>query len=232
METIYLIISLVCLLVGGLFLALAIFLPGSSSQEYRGMETAGKARPGGGNAQRESSWSGGATTLSSAAAGADAYSADDDTDRLELFSEDLDLNLDDFDVARPPVKGEPGVIEGRGDASGFGGGIEFESVFFEDSSSLIDYGRETGTIDPSFKEYKKISRVGSGVLKAEKDNLNFHAGRKVYHYDFKKISDLKTGKNFIAAKIQGSSIVKLFIIQSNTHQIRDVSEKYRAFLAG
>jgi hypothetical protein len=232
METIYLIISLVCLLAGALFLVLAIFLPESSRREYRGMGATGNARSGGGNAQHESSWSGDALPLSSTDTYADGYSADDDTDRLELFSEDLDLNLDDFDVAGPAVKGESGVIDGRSDTSGFGGGIEFESVFFEDSSSLIDYGRESGTIDPSFKEYKKISRVGSGVLKAEKDNLNFHTGRKVYHYDFKKISDLKTGKNFIAAKIQGSTIVKLFIIQSNTHQIRDVSDKYRAFLAG
>ena len=153
---------------------------------------------------------------------------DDDSDRLELFSDELDLNLEDFDEV--PSQGSGGYDD---DASGADdrAKMEFPCDFYEDSSSIIDYIRQTGTIDPSFEEYKRIKRVGSGILISDRDNLSFHMGRKVYHYDYHKISDLKAGKNFIAVLIHGSNTVKLFVINDNTALIYRVPDFYRKFLS-
>jgi len=219
MGTVYLIISLICLAAGIVLLALAILPRGGSPMPTA--EAGAPSRRGGFRDEPYPSYG----AASPVTAGEGVPSGDEETDRLELFSEELNLNLDDFDVVPPAREPDSDGIDAASSK------IEFASVFFEDGSSIIDYARETGIIDPTCREYKKIGRVGSGVLTVEKDRLNFQSGRKAYHYDFRKITDLRTGKNFIAARVQGNPLVKLFIIQDNVRHIQGVSEIYRTFLS-
>jgi hypothetical protein len=149
--------------------------------------------------------------------------ADDDEERLELFSDDLDLNLEDFDEEPSPAgAGRPGAVPDS---------LEFSAVFFEDGSQLIDYSRQSGVIDPSFREYKKIRRIGSGILVVGNDSLRFQSGKKVYHFDYQKVSELKAGNNFIAALIQGSGTVKLFVIDGGKSRIDRAAELYHRFVS-
>ena len=143
-----------------------------------------------------------------------------DEDKLELFSDELDLDLEDFDDRSR-----------KGQGAAEGSMIEFEAVFFEDGSQIIDYSRQAGTIDPSCKEYRKIKRIGQGTLVIEKDGLNFYMGRKFFHFDFQRVSDLRTGENYIAALVEGVNTVKLFIIESNRDALSSVAGLYREFLS-
>ncbi|HPI88709.1 MAG TPA: hypothetical protein PK859_05330 [Spirochaetota bacterium] len=226
MDIIYLIIG-IFVLVAGLSLLFIAMSPGRAT---RSKTTAFKKKPPHQTSntfdQRESRVPGGQKGTDSAVPGTGFV--DDDSDRLELFSDELDLNLEDFDEVPSQVAGAfYDSASGVDDQAK----IEFSCDFYEDSSSIIDYIRQTGTIDPSFEEYKRIKRVGSGTLISDRDNLSFHMGRKVYHYDCHKISDMKAGKNFIAVLIHGSNAVKLFIISDNTALIYRVPEFYRKFLS-
>jgi len=104
-------------------------------------------------------------------------------------------------------------------------------VFFEDSSSVIDYDRSSGSIDPSLEEYGKIRRIGEGRLTVEGEGLNFYIGRKFYRYDFHIIREIKTGENFMAVFISGSDSVKLFLMGSREF-INAADIKFREYVRG
>ncbi len=107
---------------------------------------------------------------------------------------------------------------------------ELKAVLYEDSSRVIDYASESGTIDPSLEKYKKIRRLGNGHVAIEKEGISFYMGKKMYRYDFHRIRDLKTGERHIALFISGSESVKLFIFETGSAPITAIGDAYRAFV--
>ncbi|MBN2160734.1 MAG: hypothetical protein JW807_15195 [Spirochaetes bacterium] len=104
------------------------------------------------------------------------------------------------------------------------------AVLFEDSSHVIDYNNESGSIDPSLEEYKNIKRIGSGRLAVEKGGINFFLGKKLYRYDFTRLSGMKAGNKFLALFIDGSDVVKLFIVENGSGFIEAADSAYAAYL--
>lgn len=89
-----------------------------------------------------------------------------------------------------------------------------KAVLFDDRSNMINYDSGGAVIDPTLSGYSSIKRVGSGILEAEKDGLNFKLGDSLYRFDFHKIFDVWSGANFIALPLKGSSSVKLFLLEN------------------
>ena len=105
-----------------------------------------------------------------------------------------------------------------------------KAVLYEDSSRVIDYASESGTIDPSLEKYRKIRRLGSGHVAIEKEGISFYMGKKMYRYDFHRVRDLKIGERHIALFIGGSESVKLFIFESGGAPLTAIGDAYREFV--
>jgi hypothetical protein len=107
---------------------------------------------------------------------------------------------------------------------------DLNAVLYEDSSRVIDYANESGSIDPSLEKYRKIRRLGSGRVAVEKDGISFYMGKKMYRYDFNRVRDLKSGERHMALFIGGSESVKLFIFESGGAPVTAISDAYRDFV--
>jgi hypothetical protein len=107
---------------------------------------------------------------------------------------------------------------------------ELKAVLYEDSSRVIDYASESGTIDPSLEKYRKIRRLGSGHIALEKEGISFYMGKKMYRYDFHRIRDLKIGERHIALFIGGSESVKLFIVDTGGAPLTAIGDSFREFV--
>jgi hypothetical protein len=130
--------------------------------------------------------------------------------------------------ARFTGSGEPAAAAGNGKGPAAQAGNE--AVLFEDSSHIIDYGNESGSIDPSLEGYKNIKRIGNGKLTIEKGGITFFMGKKLYRYDFHRIRDLKPGNRHLALFLHGSGNVKLFIVDPGSGIINAVSDAYQEYL--
>jgi hypothetical protein len=105
-----------------------------------------------------------------------------------------------------------------------------QAVLYEDSSRVIDYANESGSIDPSLEKYRKIRRLGSGRVAMEKDGISFYMGKKMYRYDFGRIRDLRSGEKHMALFIGGSESVKLFIFDTGSAMINAIRDAYRDYV--
>ncbi|OHD66150.1 MAG: hypothetical protein A2176_07865 [Spirochaetes bacterium RBG_13_51_14] len=108
---------------------------------------------------------------------------------------------------------------------------EQKAVLYEDSSHVIDYGNESGRIDTSLDGYRSIRRIGSGRITVEKGGINFYTGKKIYRFDFHRISDIKSGSGYLALFTEGSETVKLFIFESGVGAVDSISGAYRQYLS-
>jgi hypothetical protein len=104
-------------------------------------------------------------------------------------------------------------------------------VMYEDSSNIIDYTNNDSIIDSSLKEYKKIRRVGAGNFEFSDDGINFRVGKKLFRFDFRRITDIKSGSNYIVLMMKGSSDLKLFLFKKDSslsEKLKKVYYKYSA----
>lgn len=87
------------------------------------------------------------------------------------------------------------------------------AVLFDDRSNLIDYNSGGGSgIGESVSAYKGIKRIGKGKVQVDDDGISFYMDDKFFRFDFHKIYDVWSGRNFIALPLKGGSSVKLFMI--------------------
>ncbi len=107
---------------------------------------------------------------------------------------------------------------------------ERKAVLFEDKSNVIDYGSESGSIDPSLEKYKNIKRIGSGTISIETGGITFYMGKKLYRYDFHRIRDIKAGKSHLALFLMGSGSTKLFIVEPGTDIITAATDAFREYV--
>jgi hypothetical protein len=90
------------------------------------------------------------------------------------------------------------------------------AYLYEDSSEIVDYEQNTNVIDPTMGQYKRLKRVGKGVVQVVKDGINFQIGKSMFRFDFYKIEKAKVGDNFIALFLRGGSTVRLLIFDENS----------------
>jgi hypothetical protein len=106
---------------------------------------------------------------------------------------------------------------------------EKEAVLYEDSSHVIDYANQSGSIDPSLEGYKNIKRIGRGHLDLDKGGVTFYMGKKLYRFDFHRVREVRSGSGHLAIFIEGSDAVRLFIIDSGSAIIKAVVDAFREY---
>jgi len=106
---------------------------------------------------------------------------------------------------------------------------EKQAVLYEDSSHVIDYANQSGSIDPSLEGYKSIKRIGRGHLDVERGGVTFYMGKKLYRFDFHRVRDVKSGTGHLAIFLEGSDAVRLFIIESGSAISKSVVDAYREY---
>ncbi|MBN1531815.1 MAG: hypothetical protein JXA20_04070 [Spirochaetes bacterium] len=131
------------------------------------------------------------------------------------------------DGAAPGAAEEP--VRAEEDVAPRPSAMEAEAVLYEDSSNLIDYQLATGEIDPTFEEYKKIVRIGTGDMLYEKNGVSFHMKNRFYRFDFHRFEDFAVGDNYMAIRLRGASSTKLFIVDKGRQIIAAIGEHYRNY---
>jgi hypothetical protein len=104
------------------------------------------------------------------------------------------------------------------------------AVLYEDASNLVDYDNETNVIDPTFREYQKLKRVGRGKIEIARDGLNFYVDRKFFRFDFHRLKDIKAGGNFAALSLKGNDVVRLFLFEGNTRVPLELKQGFRDYI--
>ncbi len=103
------------------------------------------------------------------------------------------------------------------------------AVLYADSSGVVDYESGANTIDPTFKKYSKLRRIGKGKVEIIKDGLNFQLRKKLFRFDFYRIQKLVTGKNYLALFIKGSEEVRLMIFEGDGTPLRRIINDFNSF---
>lgn len=106
---------------------------------------------------------------------------------------------------------------------------EAVAVFYEDESGNVDYSVPSSEIDPSLETYKKIRRIGEGIISSKQKGINFHIDKKLYRFDFHRISELNRGHDYIALKLTGQKPVKLFIFKQDTSEKEKIFHDYKTY---
>ncbi len=91
----------------------------------------------------------------------------------------------------------------------------YSAVLYEDSSSIFDYDGRNSIIDSTLKEYKKIKRIGKGMLDINENSIYFAAEKKHFKYDFHRIAKIRGGNNYIALFLKKSKNARLFIFDKD-----------------
>ncbi len=135
-------------------------------------------------------------------------------DSNDLLTEENDISseepkaLDEKSVIEeipeePPAEKEEEVNEGNSN--------KFNATLFEDASNVINYDSGDAVIDPTSAAYKRIHRIGSGVVMCDDAGITFDMNGEIFRFDFRKIYDLWMGKNYVALPMENSKSVKLFL---------------------
>lgn len=106
------------------------------------------------------------------------------------------------------------------------------AVLYNDASGVVDYESRENVIDPSFKKYSKLRRVGRGHVGIVKDGINFQLRKKLYRFEFYRIEKMLPGKNYIALFIKGSDEAKLLIFDRESTMERRLMNEFRAYRKG
>lgn len=103
------------------------------------------------------------------------------------------------------------------------------AVLYNDASGVVDYESKENVIDPSFKKYSKLRRIGRGHVGIVKDGINFQLRKKLYRFEFYRIEKMLPGKNYIALFIKGSDEAKLLIFDRESDMERRLLNEFRAY---
>ncbi|MCP4138352.1 MAG: hypothetical protein GY754_45745 [bacterium] len=105
-------------------------------------------------------------------------------------------------------------------------------ILFDDSSNVIDYTSESGSIDPSLEEYKKIRRIGRGKFLVENEGINFYVENKLFRFDFHRVKEITSGGNYLALFLEGAGAVKLFVFEKKSTVIEYTENEYGKYIRG
>ena len=99
---------------------------------------------------------------------------------------------------------------------------------YEDASNIIDYENNDSIIDPGLSEYEKIKRIGEGSIELLKSGINFRTGKKLFRFDYHRVSDVKKGKNYFVLQMKGSNKNRIFVFKNSALSSSKFNRFYRA----
>ncbi len=103
------------------------------------------------------------------------------------------------------------------------------AVLYHDASGIVDYEGGTSIIDPSFKKYSKLKRIGSGHVSVVGDGINFQMRKKLYRFEFYLLDKMVQGENYLALFLKGSTEPRLFIFKRGSGIEKKLAREYAAY---
>ncbi len=107
--------------------------------------------------------------------------------------------------------------------------VNDSAVLYCDASGVVDYEGKENVIDPTFKKYSKLKRIGKGTVSVIKDGINFKLKKKLYRFEFYRIGKMLSGKNYLALFIRGSEEVRLLIFDRGSDLDRRIIHEYKSY---
>ncbi|MBN2041418.1 MAG: hypothetical protein JW864_15360 [Spirochaetes bacterium] len=98
---------------------------------------------------------------------------------------------------------------------------------YEDASNIIDYENNDSILDPGLREYEKIKRIGEGSIELLKNGINFRTGKKLFRFDYHRVSDVKKGKNYFVLQMKGSNKNRIFVFKNTALSNRKFNKFYQ-----
>jgi hypothetical protein len=103
------------------------------------------------------------------------------------------------------------------------------AVLYVDASGVVDYEGGQSVIDPSFKKYAKLKRVGSGHVSVVNDGIHFQLRKKLYRFEFYLVDKMVQGENYLALFLKNSSEARLFIFKRGSGIEKRLAREYAAY---
>lgn len=103
------------------------------------------------------------------------------------------------------------------------------AVLYHDASGVVDYEGGASVIDPSFKKYSKLKRIGSGRVSVVGDGINFQLRKKLYRFEFQLIDKMVQGDNYLALFLKGNNEARLFIFKRGSGIEKKLAREYAAY---
>ncbi len=103
------------------------------------------------------------------------------------------------------------------------------AVLYHDASGVVDYEGGVSVIDPSFKKYSKLKRIGSGHVSVVGDGINFQLRKKLFRFEFYLLDKMVQGENYLALFLKGSNEPRLFIFKRGSGIEKKLAREYAAY---
>lgn len=103
------------------------------------------------------------------------------------------------------------------------------AVLYLDASGVVDYEGGVSVIDPSFKKYSKLKRIGSGHVSVAGDGINFQLRKKLYRFEFYLLDKIVQGENYLTLFLKGSNEPRLFIFKRGSGIEKKLAQEYAAY---
>ncbi|MCX7678207.1 MAG: hypothetical protein N2316_03220 [Spirochaetes bacterium] len=103
---------------------------------------------------------------------------------------------------------------------------KFSAVLYYDSSGVVDYESGKSSIDPTFKKYSKLKRIGSGYVSVFSDAIHFQMRKKLFRFEFYLIEKIVQGDNYVAIFLKGSDEVRLFIFKRGSNVEKNIAREF------
>ncbi len=103
------------------------------------------------------------------------------------------------------------------------------AALYHDASGVVDYEGGVSVIDPSFKKYSKLKRIGSGHVSVVGEGINFQLRKKLYRFEFYLVDRMVQGENYLALFLKGSDEARLFIFKRGSGIEKKLAREYAAY---
>lgn len=106
---------------------------------------------------------------------------------------------------------------------------KFLAVLYYDSTGIVDYESGQSNIDPTFKKYSKLKRIGSGHISVVGDAIHFQMRKKLFRFEFYLIEKIVQGENYLAIFLKGSNEIRLFIFKRQSGLEKNIVREFEAY---
>jgi hypothetical protein len=105
-------------------------------------------------------------------------------------------------------------------------------LLYEDSTGLIDYHSSSSMIAADPAVYASLKRKGEGTLEADPHGIVFRANGTFFRFDYRRITDIRTGEDYTAIFMSGGGPVWLLIFSPSSGAGETVQQGFAGYLKG
>ncbi len=138
-----------------------------------------------------------------------------DLEAPELDLEDMEEDLPGFDESPSPPEPQGERI-----------------LLYEDSTGLIDYHSNSSMIAADPAVYASLKRKGEGTVETDPHGIVFRANGTFFRFDYRRITDIRTGEDYTAVFMSGGGPVWLLIFSPSSGAGEKLQQGFTGYLKG